>query len=201
MGSIWTYIFSYRIWLDVRTPFYRVGGEMWVECLLQNHAVGINDPAQDPRADASMISAEYYNAGGGRPQGGCGDSFPAFLHVNFARAVAALCAAQGALLFVTFCNGSTLHLWWGAIEAARGKAKNRSQSRKMEKARAKAAKSENKVGKRRFGKLKEDGSKGAAWVNTGGPKTQHSRVPRPSATSTPDDTPDLYTSTESTHEI
>jgi hypothetical protein len=139
MGCIWAYIFAYRIWLDVKTPFYSEGGKMWLKCLMRNHAAGISAPTDDPRVDTSMITARYYNSRTNSPNRGCGDSFPAFLHVNFARAVAALCAAQGALLFLTFCNGSTLRLWTHAAHKAIEKARNRARGREFQKASSKAA--------------------------------------------------------------
>ena len=96
---------------------------------------GVDDPAYDGRVDTSMLSGPYRNAQHSHSHShlhshsqapsdgaaGCSNAFPAFLHVNLVKAVAALCAAQGLLLFFTFVNCGTCKLW---VQAA-GEAKQR----------------------------------------------------------------------------
>ena len=83
-----------------------MNGELLITCLLENFANGIENPAEDPRADVSMMNGLRENGTG------CGYTVPDRIPMESIVAVQVISLAQGLFLFFIFAFRYEIFMLW-----------------------------------------------------------------------------------------
>jgi hypothetical protein len=107
---VWVIIFSYRLQGTLQEGTFRAQASAWVDCLLANFAGGIDDPANDPKANTTML------VGAPAGQQGCGVTQPGGLPFVLTITMFVAVSSQSIAVFAIFgLKWENLTLWMQAL--------------------------------------------------------------------------------------
>jgi len=105
---VWFSIFSWRFDAEVKKSDVAASAAIWASCLLNNFAMGISDPATNPEANSSELSAKY----GIENNTGCGEVYPVRISLPGYIYLMCIAGSQGIFVFIIFgAKLENFNLW------------------------------------------------------------------------------------------